>query len=250
MGVKKYFFILLLLLLNIFGLMYLTTIYQSFIVKELVFITLFSVFAIILLNGLNTNKDWTWLFASLLFMLALINTAYLVLNISSKLLLLLLFTNAMGFIISIGNLSSKHRKEEVDEDIEMFKEVLKRQDLLSQELPEEKEFLKPEIIIEDLKPAKKTPEPKPTQKKTTKKKVTKKKSKPKSTKKKTTKKTKAIKKAKTNKRSVKFIASETSARYHITKCVWTKKIKPSARIYYQSIEQAEKAGHLPCRCTA
>ena len=40
-------------------------------------------------------------------------------------------------------------EETVDiyEDMEMFKEVLKRQDLLSKELPEEKEFLKPKRPI-------------------------------------------------------------------------------------------------------
>ena len=121
----------------------------------------------------------------------------------------------------------------------MFKEVLKRQDVLNQELPEEKEFLKPEIVIEDLKPVKETIKPKPLKKK------------PKPKKKTTIKKKPAKKKITTTKKRVdKFMASETSARYHTAKCVWAKKIKPSARIYYHTSEQAEKAGHLPCRCTS
>ncbi len=44
----------------------------------------------------------------------------------------------------------------------------------------------------------------------------------------------------------KFVGSKNSNKYHLPSCRWAKKIKEENKIWFQSKEEAEKAGYVPC----
>ena len=99
MGAGKYIFVFTLLLINILGLIYLLPFMQSIsFFRELIFLILFVILSFVFINATKKNFIWTWVFSAFLFSLALINIVYLILLADSKLLVLLLITNVIGFI--------------------------------------------------------------------------------------------------------------------------------------------------------
>jgi hypothetical protein len=46
--------------------------------------------------------------------------------------------------------------------------------------------------------------------------------------------------------STEFWGSKTSNKYHYPTCKWTKQIKPSNLVKFNSPEEAQKAGYIPC----
>jgi micrococcal nuclease len=44
-----------------------------------------------------------------------------------------------------------------------------------------------------------------------------------------------------------YIASRNREPFHVTSCRWAEKISPSNAVYYNTREEAIKAGHRPCK---
>lgn len=45
----------------------------------------------------------------------------------------------------------------------------------------------------------------------------------------------------------KFVGSKNSDKYHVLTCKWAERIKPENRRYFASVEEAQKAGYVPCK---
>jgi micrococcal nuclease len=44
-----------------------------------------------------------------------------------------------------------------------------------------------------------------------------------------------------------YIGNKNSKKYHTQECVWAGKISPKNRVEFRSVEEAEKAGYIPCK---
>ncbi len=48
-------------------------------------------------------------------------------------------------------------------------------------------------------------------------------------------------------KEVKFVGSKKSDKYHYLDCEWAKKIHLGNVIYFDSVQEARKAGYVPCK---
>ncbi|OGL40152.1 MAG: hypothetical protein A2042_02900 [Candidatus Schekmanbacteria bacterium GWA2_38_11] len=45
----------------------------------------------------------------------------------------------------------------------------------------------------------------------------------------------------------KFVGSKNSNKYHFPDCKWAQKINPKNLVTFTSVEEAKKAGYIPCK---
>ena len=45
----------------------------------------------------------------------------------------------------------------------------------------------------------------------------------------------------------KYIGSMNSDKYHLPSCEWARKIKPGNSVWFSSLEEARRAGYVPCK---
>lgn len=44
-----------------------------------------------------------------------------------------------------------------------------------------------------------------------------------------------------------YVGSKNSTKYHYTWCKWAQKVKPSNRVVFNSAQEAQAAGYIPCK---
>lgn len=44
-----------------------------------------------------------------------------------------------------------------------------------------------------------------------------------------------------------FVGNKNSHKYHVAGCTWERRMNQSNRVYFQTPEEAEKAGYVPCK---
>ena len=149
---SSYFFMLLVLALNLFGLLYvMLRLTQNFFVEQALFVFLLVIASFVLFVLLANDKEGAWLFSALLFVLLLVNVIYLHFFINSKILNILLLFDAITFVIAITLLKDEDQEIEIVHDTPRKSDELKKE--LELHLSHEQED--PKIIIEEIKPQKK-----------------------------------------------------------------------------------------------
>ena len=126
---SSYFFMLLVLALNLFGLLHIMLrLTQKLFTEQALFVFLLVIASFVLFVLLANNKEGAWLFSALLFVLLLVNVIYLHFFIKSKVLNLLLLFDAITFIIAITLLRDE------DQEIEIVHDAPRKSDELKKEL--------------------------------------------------------------------------------------------------------------------
>lgn len=118
MGAIKFITIVLLLMMNFAGAMFLETRMQSSYTLELVFILIGLMLAAGLLLGMIFDAGWAWPFGAIFFAASLANAVFLYFNVRSFLVFSgLLFFNLLGLVISVISIKEEDFSSETTDAI-------------------------------------------------------------------------------------------------------------------------------------
>ncbi len=161
---KKYFIIIAIFFINFIGLTSIIFSIKPFFMFELLVLFLFFISAVVSMYYIYHNKEEAWIVALFFFAAYFINITFLYFYSQNQaLFVLLILTTIIGFIMSIENIKGKAKTRPK-------KEIVSEEEPIKIERPSEPEI--PDIFVEELKPSKhfvETKVKKPKKKKITKK---------------------------------------------------------------------------------
>ncbi|RMF54323.1 hypothetical protein D6745_05670 [Candidatus Woesearchaeota archaeon] len=147
----SYFFMLLVIALNLFGILHIMLgLSQKFFVDQALFAFLLVIASFVMFVLIANNKEAAWLFSALLFILLLVNVVYLHFVVNSRILNILLLFDAITFLITVTLLREGGQEVVIIPNMPRKSNELKRELGLNEANAEEQK-----IIIEEIKPQKK-----------------------------------------------------------------------------------------------